>query len=325
MSSRLQVGLLLLLLCLGSYSSAIAQSYNYYQSEPEAATKADRMKFTEIAIPADFSKGDLLTVKLVFTAKSNPKKVLGYVSQQYRIQTSHDSGHSNKKYLLEKEGKTQYVDQHGIIGLLDDLILQKGTTFHYQVNTSLTDDLVYAFLNFGGETNNQTLMYVGMDKPSTLSKADQFLLSLIEEEEPAPATTPSSPVKEKENTNTSSSFIPEVNIDTEAYFEERDYDVFVLNSDQPTKRDGHLIQLGFYVPVELGLGKIMRVLALKKAPNSGDVLGMMELDYYVDEIAIDNGLTIYMLQDLRDLSISDGDFVKLSAKELEAFGGSKSI
>ncbi|MEM6723953.1 MAG: hypothetical protein AAF598_07940 [Bacteroidota bacterium] len=305
-------------------------SYNVYTSEKEATTVSTFVKVTEVAIPVAFKAGDRLFVRIKFHNVHVPGQKEGYVQQAYRIEQSHVSEDYSKNYQLTRVGEQQSLGEPGLIGLIDQFILKKSRSFHYQMTPSLTDDLVLSYTTMDDQSFTKELMYSGMETDDLSSNTAQSppLKLLDDEDPPAPSTLNTSFPEEEvefEPTNTTNDFIPDLDIDVDAFLEKRDYQVFVLNSNEPPQRGDHLIQVGYYVPLEPELGKVIRVLALKKEASSGELVGFMEFDYYIDELIYENGRSIYMLADLKELSGADGDPVNLNANELEAFGGAKSI
>ncbi|MEL6851102.1 MAG: hypothetical protein AAFP92_21460, partial [Bacteroidota bacterium] len=255
--------------CLALLSSSMlqAQSAQLYRSTLIKGMGTSPSKYLEVVIPSEFSKGQVLSLSLVFVSSSNPSQVEGSMTQDFSIQTPFQGENARIDYPLLKKGTVVSKGKPGLPSLLDNLALKKTQSFAFVFNGALTDDLVLQYPLASGESGKISLSYVGKvsdqqpSSPTAASTPSKSLYDKLLGEDP-PAKTAEAPSKESENPW--DMFTPEVEVDVDALLEKREYEVFVLKTDHPVERNGHLIQVGFYVPTSLKEGSVDRVLAVKK-------------------------------------------------------------
>ncbi|MEO0473631.1 MAG: hypothetical protein AAF206_28730, partial [Bacteroidota bacterium] len=229
-------------------------------------------------------------------------------------------------YSLRKNGSLAYVGQSGVPGLVDNMVLKNAKSFQFVMNGSLVDDLGLNYSNSVGKISQFPLLYVGLEQDLNTngqandgSSSSQIYDRLLNDESTETAKAPKAKRSNKDL------FDLDFDVDIDALLNKREYDVFVLNTAKPAARDGHLVQVGYYIPTKLKEGSLLRVLALKKNLNSGALLGSVEFNYFVNEIVVENGLRMYMLTDMAAISTKTGEFVDLYPIEKEAFRKAKSI
>ena len=313
----------LFIFCTTSHSTVHAQSpkaHQRYQSDLIKGLNGQAAKYLEAVVPADFSLEDLFIVKIVFVSPGDPTNVLGSIEQAYTIRQSYVQDSYTTTYSMTKKGSPSYIDQHGAVGLVDNMILKNTQSFQFVMSTALVDDLALNYRNAVGESVPFPLTYVGLvqdtdaraqadDSPSSRTRYDKLLNDDSEK-----STTPQAETKSSKGI-----FDLDYEVDINALVNKRDYDVFVLSTRKPAERGDHTVQIGYYIPTQMKEGSLLRVLALKKDVNTGALLGSVEFNYYVNEIVVDNGLRIYMLTDMASVSTKTGELIELYPMEREAF------
>ncbi|MEM7654486.1 MAG: hypothetical protein AAF399_00025 [Bacteroidota bacterium] len=319
--------LLLLTLLLGMCQMIVgkafpSQAYHLFRSPIKPGITASLSNYWEIAIPPEFSASDVVLVKLVFVSSNKPTEIQGRMTQRYVVAQTYRTDDYRVSYQLTKQGGVEYSGESGVPGLIDHMVLEKGAAFQYVFNGTLTDDLAYRYGLSNGGQGTLDLEYIGRETDQSVAAEEQGTSSknwydlLVGEEEDTPSSPPSAP---KEETSPWDLFTPEVEIDAQALLEKRDYEVFVLNSGKSAERGEYLVQVGYFVPPELKLGSVIRVLAIKKLAASREVVGMIEMDYYITEQTVENQLTIFQLQDMAAITTRTGEEVDLYQVEGEAF------
>ena len=302
-----------------SFLSDAQTDYRLYQTKAFESSQGI-LRYTELAIPAELEDGATAFVRIKFQNKDGEKAILGYQEQAYRLEEAPTLANKSNVFNLTRIEATKTIGKPGPLGLIDNLILEKGRRFMYPITLDPTDNVIYFHDNTIGKSVSVDLSYKGLESNLKPNKKKHFLLSLLDDDEQVQDPTPAEKISVTRPK-------PEDrgNIDLAALKEEREYQSFVLNTGEAANRGDHIIRVVYHVPELLKKGSLIRVLAVKSTSDAQEVLALFELDYYVKTVAQEGGETVYFLESLPDLAKVKGGAFQLTRSELEAFSKANGI
>ncbi|MEO0899839.1 MAG: hypothetical protein AAFY71_25730 [Bacteroidota bacterium] len=286
--------------------------FRLFQTEAFESSKGT-LRYTELAIPTNLKNGSTAFVRIKFQNKDGEKATLGYREQAYRIEEAPTLINKSNVFNLTRIGVVKTIGEPGRMGLFDNLILEKGRRFMYQITLGLTDDVIYFHDNAVGERISIDLKYKGLESDQQSSKKKHPLLSLLNEEEEASDLPPAKKIRPAKQP------IQQLeNVDLDALKEKRNYQSFVLNTDEGANRHNHHIRVVYHVPEQIRVGSLIRVVAVKSTSDAREILAFLELDYYVKTIGQEGSDLVYFMEKLPDSIKVDGEPLQLTQLEMEA-------